>query len=87
VISLSLFRNHLNDLENVIPFVLFGFLYTMTNPSLGAALLHFRVFTASRILHTISYQLPLRQPFRGLSFIAGFVVTTSMAIQVLMTVA
>ena len=51
------FRNHLNDIENIIPFVLIGFFYVHTNPSTAAALWHFRLFTASRFLHTLMYQV------------------------------
>ncbi|XP_071097438.1 microsomal glutathione S-transferase 1-like [Haliotis cracherodii] len=76
-------RCHLNDLENVIPFVLIGLLYTATGPSLGSALLHFRIFTGARILHTIAYLLPLPQPSRGLGFIVGILVTMSMAWSIL----
>ncbi|XP_046339143.2 microsomal glutathione S-transferase 1-like [Haliotis rufescens] len=76
-------RCHLNDLENVIPFVLIGLLYTATGPSLGSALLHFRIFTGARILHTIAYLLPLPQPSRVLGFFVGILVTMSMAWSIL----
>ena len=36
-------RAHLNDLENVIPFVLLSLLYVGTNPDPIVALWHFRV--------------------------------------------
>ena len=48
-------RNHLNDLENIVPFVLVGLLYVGTNPDRDVALWHFRIFLASRVLHTITY--------------------------------
>ncbi|XP_070710018.1 microsomal glutathione S-transferase 1-like [Pempheris klunzingeri] len=79
-------RCHLNDLENVVPFVLVGLLYTLTGPELSSALLHFRLFAGSRIFHTIAYVGALPQPCRGLSFILGLVVTFSMAYRVLSTV-
>lgn len=50
-------RNHLNDIENIIPFVLVGFFYVSTDPDRDTALWHFRVFFISRLLHTLSYQV------------------------------
>ncbi len=50
-------RNHLNDLENIVPFVLVGLLYVGTNPDQDVALWHFRIFLASRVLHTLTYQV------------------------------
>ncbi|XP_067661843.1 microsomal glutathione S-transferase 1-like [Haliotis asinina] len=76
-------RCHLNDLENVIPFVLVGLLYTASGPSLSSALLHFRIFTGARIFHTIAYLFALPQPSRGLSFLVGYLATLSMAYNVL----
>nr|XP_046235462.1 microsomal glutathione S-transferase 1-like [Scatophagus argus]XP_046235463.1 microsomal glutathione S-transferase 1-like [Scatophagus argus]XP_046235464.1 microsomal glutathione S-transferase 1-like [Scatophagus argus]XP_046235465.1 microsomal glutathione S-transferase 1-like [Scatophagus argus]XP_046235466.1 microsomal glutathione S-transferase 1-like [Scatophagus argus] len=79
-------RCHQNDLENIIPFVVIGLLYALTGPELSAALLHFRLFTGSRICHTIAYVGALPQPSRGLSWIVGMLVTFSMAYRVLSTV-
>ncbi|XP_022605267.1 microsomal glutathione S-transferase 1-like [Seriola dumerili] len=79
-------RCHQNDLENIIPFVLVGLLYALTEPELSTALLHFRLFAGSRIFHTIAYVGALPQPSRGLSWIVGMLVTFSMAYRVLSTV-
>ncbi|XP_052060870.1 microsomal glutathione S-transferase 1-like [Mytilus californianus] len=76
-------RCHLNDLENVIPFVLIGLLYVCTKPDPSTALMHFRAFTGLRIFHTFAYLLPLPQPSRALGFLLGAVVTGSMALAVL----
>ncbi|XP_065718575.1 microsomal glutathione S-transferase 1 [Patagioenas fasciata] len=78
-------RGHLNDLENIVPFLGIGLLYALSGPELFTALLHFRIFAGSRILHTFAYLIPLPQPSRGLSWAAGYVVTISMAYQVLKT--
>ena len=59
-------RNHLNDIENVVPFVLIGLAYVACNPSAGAALWHFRIFFFSRILHTFSYQVEIIADLFGL---------------------
>uniref|UniRef100_A0A3Q3W8D7 Microsomal glutathione S-transferase 1 n=1 Tax=Mola mola TaxID=94237 RepID=A0A3Q3W8D7_MOLML len=79
-------RCHQNDLENIIPFVVVGFFYTLTGPEFSSALLHFRLFAGSRILHTISYTGALPQPSRALSWMMGMLVTFSMTYRVLSTV-
>ena len=55
-------RNHLNDIENIIPFVLIGFAYVACNPSADTALWHFRLFFFSRLLHTFAYQVKQFNP-------------------------
>ena len=71
-------------MENIIPFVLLGLVYVLTNPAMSTALLHFRIFTASRVIHTLAYQIPIPQPSRALSFFVGFFVNVSMVVQILM---
>ncbi|CAF1346828.1 unnamed protein product [Didymodactylos carnosus] len=75
--------NHLNDLENIIPFVLIGLFYVGTRPKHDCALWHYRLFLFSRLMHTIAYQVPLPQPTRTLSWLIGYATTISMAIPVL----
>ncbi|XP_055897837.1 microsomal glutathione S-transferase 1-like isoform X1 [Biomphalaria glabrata] len=77
-------RCHLNDLENVLPFVLLGLLYVAIGPSQGIAILHFRIFTISRFLHTFVYLGAVPQPARALCFLVGFLVNISMAINVIL---
>lgn len=77
-------RNHLNDIENIIPFVIIGSFYTAINPDPMVALWHFRIFVGSRFLHTIFYQHSVPQPSRGLAYMVGLGVTLSMAVQVLL---
>ncbi|KAH9496440.1 Microsomal glutathione S-transferase 1 [Bulinus truncatus] len=77
-------RCHLNDLENVLPFVLLGLLYVTTGPSLYYATLHFRVFAISRFLHTVVYLGSVPQPARALCFFVGFLVNISLSINILM---
>ncbi len=50
-------RNHLNDIENILPFVVIGLFYVGIDPSPVLALWHFRIFFFSRIFHTIAYQV------------------------------
>uniref|UniRef100_A0A3Q0RZS7 Microsomal glutathione S-transferase 1 n=1 Tax=Amphilophus citrinellus TaxID=61819 RepID=A0A3Q0RZS7_AMPCI len=75
-----------NDLENIIPFVVVGLLYTLTGPELSVALLHYRLFAGARIFHTIAYVGALPHPSRALAWIVGMLVTFSMAYRVLSTV-
>ncbi len=79
-------RNHLNDIENIVPFVLVGLIYVGTNPDRDVALWHFRIFFVSRLLHTLTYQLALPQPSRFIACAVGYLTTLSMATHVLLTV-
>jgi glutathione S-transferase len=79
-------RNHLNDIENIVPFVLVGLFYVGTNPDRDVALWHFRVFLVSRVLHTLAYQLALPQPSRFIACAVGYLTTLSMAVRVFLTV-
>ncbi|XP_035695229.1 microsomal glutathione S-transferase 1-like isoform X1 [Branchiostoma floridae] len=74
-------RLHLNDLENIPPFLVVGLLYVLTKPSSDVAVWHFRAFLASRLLHTACYLGGL-QPWRSIFFVFGYVTTVSMAVQV-----
>ncbi|XP_008831575.1 microsomal glutathione S-transferase 1 [Nannospalax galili] len=76
-------RAHLNDLENIVPFLGIGLLYSLSGPDLSTALMHFRIFLGARIYHTIAYLTPLPQPNRALAFIIGYGVTLSMAYRLL----
>ncbi|KAL5018756.1 hypothetical protein ScPMuIL_004478 [Solemya velum] len=76
-------RCHLNDLENVIPFVIVGPMYILTGPQAAIAALHFQIFAGARIFHSIAYLLPLPQPSRALAYVVGLIVTISMLVNVL----
>ncbi len=60
-------RAHQNDLENVLPFMVVGLIYALTNPSLAAARLCFVGFFLARTLHSIFYIRAL-QPHRTIAF-------------------
>ncbi|XP_784920.3 microsomal glutathione S-transferase 1 [Strongylocentrotus purpuratus] len=78
-------RCHLNDLENIVPFFGLGLLYAVTSGATTTTIVwHYRIFVASRFLHTIAYIGALPQPSRALSFFAGLVVNVSMAVQIIM---
>uniref|UniRef100_A0A6B2F8T7 Microsomal glutathione S-transferase 1 n=1 Tax=Bothriechis nubestris TaxID=1766655 RepID=A0A6B2F8T7_9SAUR len=77
-------RIHLNDLENIIPFLFAGFFYSFCGVTLSTALMHYRIFLGSRIFHTLAYLIPLPQPSRALAWMAGYLVTFSMMYQIVM---
>ncbi|XP_076812383.1 microsomal glutathione S-transferase 1-like [Clavelina lepadiformis] len=79
-------RAHLNDLENVVPFVVMALLYVGINPPAATALWHFRIFFAARAFHSLIYVNSVPQPFRGVAFLTGLAVTMSMAYQMIRAV-
>ncbi|KAI3362175.1 hypothetical protein L3Q82_012494 [Scortum barcoo] len=79
-------RAHWNDLENIIPFLFLGAIYSMTGPSLTVARLHFVVFFLGRVVHTIAYLFALQAPTRSLAYTVAQIPCVSMAVQILMAV-
>jgi len=60
-------RAHRNDLENILPFFLVGWLYTLTGPGMFAARVYFIGYLIARSLHTVFY-IRAMQPYRTISF-------------------
>lgn len=63
-------RAHLNDLENILPFLVVGFLLAASGASYRLAWWVFVPFTAARVIHTLLYTAGL-QPWRTLAFEVG----------------
>ncbi|XP_059214287.1 prostaglandin E synthase [Centropristis striata] len=80
-------RAHINDMENILPFLFVGAIYSLTGPSLTVARLHFLVFFLGRVLHSIAYLFALRAPTRSLAYTVAQIPCISMAVQILMAVA
>ncbi|XP_031173680.1 prostaglandin E synthase [Sander lucioperca] len=80
-------RAHVNDMENILPFLFLGAIYSMTGPSLAVARIHFLVFFMGRMLHTIAYLFALRAPTRSLAYTVAQIPCISMAVQILIAVA
>ncbi|XP_034048489.1 prostaglandin E synthase [Thalassophryne amazonica] len=80
-------RAHRNDLENIIPFLFLGAVYSIIGPSLTVARFHFLVFLLARVVHSIAYLFVLRAPTRSLAYIVGQIPCISMALQILIAVA
>ncbi len=74
-------RAHLNDLENILPFAIIGYLYVLTQPSAFLASWLFRMTAISRILHTVLYLTA--SPLRGFAFMVPLAISFYMAITVL----
>ena len=77
-------RAHQNDLENVPFFMTLGLLYICTNPCSTLVKYHFLGFTGCRLLHTFSYLVLQKQPWRALSFLGGVASCVSMAVRLLL---
>nr|XP_054759778.1 microsomal glutathione S-transferase 1-like [Lytechinus pictus] len=80
-------RCNLNDLENIVPFVIIGGLFAVySGAPLTTIIWHYRIFVGSRFLHCIAYLLPLPQPIRALCYGVGLSTNLSMAIRLLSNV-
>ncbi|XP_037072127.1 microsomal glutathione S-transferase 1-like [Pollicipes pollicipes] len=77
-------RAHLNDLENILPFLIICPLYLATGPNAWMATMLMRGFAATRIIHTFVYLNVVPQPSRGLAFMVGLGITIYMTVQTLL---
>lgn len=74
-------------MENILPFLFLGAVYTTIGPSLAVARLHFLVFLVGRVVHSIAYLFALRAPTRSVSYTVAQIPCVSMAVQILLAVA
>ena len=79
-------RAHRNDLENILPFFVVGFLFVLTGPSYTAAAVYLIGYLVARTLHSIFYIASL-QPHRTIAFTLGAILTVAMLVQTLLAVA
>lgn len=77
-------RAHLNDLENILPYLFVGLFYVLTNPSVYVAQTLFFVAAIARIAHSIVYVAAIPQPARGLAWMIHYLITFYMAFAVAM---
>ena len=79
-------RAHQNDLENILPFLVIGFLYALTGPSPTVAWWLLVIFTVARLAHTVVYVAGL-QPWRTVVFavaqIALYVMTLTVLVRLI----
>ena len=79
-------RAHQNDVENILPFFVVGYLYLLTGPSYTAAAVYLIGYLAARTLHSVFYIAGM-QPHRTIAFALGGVLTLAMIVQVFVAVA
>ncbi|KAF0296063.1 Microsomal glutathione S-transferase 1 [Amphibalanus amphitrite] len=75
-------RAHLNDLENVLPFLALCPLYLATGPGERVAGMLIRLFAAARVLHSFFYLNEISL-WRSVAFGVGITITTYMATSVI----
>ncbi|XP_010719182.1 prostaglandin E synthase isoform X2 [Meleagris gallopavo] len=80
-------RAHRNDMENIFPFLFLGAVYSLLDPSPAVARIHFFIFCAGRIMHTVAYLLKLRAPTRSVAYSVAQLPCFSMALQILLAAA
>jgi len=69
-------RGHRNDLENILPYLIAGLLYVLSNPSVFLATTLFKVAAISRIAHTIVYTVfVIPQPARAVAWFIHYAIT------------
>lgn len=74
-------RAHLNDMENIYLFFPAALAYVLTNPDALIAIWLFRVYTASRIIHTLIYAVfPVPPPWRTIIYVIGVSITSFMTV-------
>lgn len=74
-------------MENILPFLFLGAVYSTIGPSLAVARLHFLVFFVGRVMHSAAYLLAMRAPTRSVSYTVAQIPCVSMAVQILLAVA
>ena len=80
------FRAHRNDLENIPTFLIIALLFMLAGRCPTSGIWCLRIFTAARIVHTLSYLTALSKP-RGAGFLIGVICTIVMGVSVLLSAA
>ncbi|XP_078392063.1 prostaglandin E synthase-like [Cetorhinus maximus] len=79
-------RAHRNARENIFPFLFLGAVYSLMEPNLFIAHIHFLIFFVARVVHSIAYLFSLKAPTRSLAYIIAQVPCVSIALQILINV-
>lgn len=74
-------RAHLNDLENILPFLALAIIFALAGGSAQAAWITFGIFTVARFSHTLCYVNEL-QPWRTASFFVGLLAEVALMVQI-----
>jgi glutathione S-transferase len=78
-------RIHMNDMENVPFFLLAGFLFIFTNPSLMAMQILMYTYVVTRILHFFAYLTEQIHDVRAALWTPGSLIILYMAVKILIT--
>ena len=78
-------RIQLNDLENLPYFLIAGFLYVLTDPSLMIARLLLYGYVVSRLLHFLAYFTAQTHDMRATLWTVGSLILIYMTLQILLT--
>uniref|UniRef100_A0A4X2K920 Prostaglandin E synthase n=1 Tax=Vombatus ursinus TaxID=29139 RepID=A0A4X2K920_VOMUR len=74
---------HWNALENILPFLFLGSIYSFLDPDPFTAWLRFFIFFVGRVTHTIAYLVKLRAPICSVAYTIAQFPCVSMALQIL----
>ncbi len=72
-------RVHLNDLENLLPFLAIGWLYVITNPDPTLARILFYGYVVSRLLHSAAYLAARPHEWRAALWSVGALILIGMS--------
>lgn len=77
-------RAHRNDLENVLPLIVTGFVYVLADPPSRLAIQLYQAAVLCRISHTIVYAVwVVPQPARAIAWFVPWVITGYMAVEII----
>ncbi|XP_078282363.1 prostaglandin E synthase-like [Rhinoraja longicauda] len=76
-------RAHRNDMENIYAFLFLGAIYSLMEPNLFIANVHFLVFFVARVVHSVAYVFAMKAPTRSLAYTIGQIPCVSIALQIL----
>uniref|UniRef100_UPI00398E5A1D prostaglandin E synthase n=1 Tax=Pristiophorus japonicus TaxID=55135 RepID=UPI00398E5A1D len=79
-------RAHRNDMENIFPFLFLGSVYSLLEPNLLIAHIHFLVFFVGRVVHSVAYLYALKAPTRSIAYVVAQIPCVSIALQILVNV-
>ena len=74
-------RAHRNDLENIPPFLILGFIAVLVGAPVWGLRVAFIAFTAARVVHSIAY-VKAMQPWRSMSFGIGTLSVLALSVMI-----
>lgn len=81
----TIFRAHLNDIENILPFIGLITIFAATGAGdAGCVNLISKVFTGARVIHTLVYLGEVSQPARGIAWAIGMMCNMYIGVKVLL---